>query len=49
VIFSYLFIILDRDSKPIIKLREWPELVGMEGECAVEIIKKETGKSIMIY
>jgi hypothetical protein len=43
------FIILERDLVPPIKLREWPELVGMDGEEAVNIIKQETGKFSMIY
>jgi len=39
---------LDNDLMPMIKLREWPELVGMDGNEAVDIIKQETGKLMII-
>jgi hypothetical protein len=38
------FVLLERDYLSSIKLREWPQLVGIKGEDAVEIIKKETGR-----
>jgi hypothetical protein len=40
---------LDNDLIPMIKLREWPQLLGMDGNEAVDIIKQETGKFMMIY
>jgi hypothetical protein len=39
----------DTESRQVIKLLEWPQLVGMDGEVAVDIIKKETGKFMMIH
>ena len=33
---------------PSIKLLEWPGLVGMDGDEAVEIIKNETGQFLVI-
>ena len=39
-----MLIILDYDSRSAIKLRQWPELMGMDGNDAVDIIKNETGQ-----
>jgi hypothetical protein len=49
LIFDCKFIMLDNDLIPMIKLREWPQLLGMDGNEAVDIIKQETGKFMMIY
>jgi hypothetical protein len=44
-----MFVILDYDLKPKIKFRGWPELVGTDGDDAVNIIKQETGEFVGIY
>jgi hypothetical protein len=44
-----MFIPVHYDSVPPIKMREWPELVGMDGDEAVDIIKNETGKFGIIF
>jgi len=49
LIFDCKFIMLDNDLIPMIKLQQWPELLGMDGNEAVDIIKQETGKFMMIY
>jgi hypothetical protein len=44
-----MFVILEYDLKPKIKFRGWPELIGTDGDDAVNIIKQETGKFVGIY
>ncbi|CAF0992667.1 unnamed protein product [Rotaria sp. Silwood1] len=36
-------------TKPVVNKNQWPELVGKNGQAAVNIIKKETGKIIQMY
>ena len=37
------------ETAPILDKQRWPELVGVNGEKAVDIIKKETGSIIKVY
>jgi hypothetical protein len=38
-----------KPSTPKPNKRQWPELVGKKGEDAVKIIKKETGRFVIIH
>ncbi|CAF3531835.1 unnamed protein product [Rotaria sp. Silwood1] len=38
-----------KQTKPVVNKNQWPELVGKNGQAAVNIIKKETGKIIQMY
>jgi hypothetical protein len=49
LIFDCQFLVIDHDLVRTIKLREWPELLGINGNEAVDIIKQETGQFLMIY
>ncbi|CAF2531536.1 unnamed protein product [Rotaria sp. Silwood2] len=41
-------VILVKNTKPVVKKTQWPELVGMNGQDAVQIIKQETGFSNVV-
>ncbi len=46
IIGWHLFVSLE--TTPVAKKEQWPELVGRKGTDAVQIIKKETGRIIII-
>jgi hypothetical protein len=37
------------ETPPVANKRQWPELVGRTGKDAVQIIKKESGRIVMMY
>lgn len=42
-----IFLRLDKDNTRMYNVREWPEMLGVDGKTAVELIKQQTGRSTM--
>ena len=42
-----IFLRLDKDNPRMYNVREWPEMLGIDGKTAVKLIKEQTGKSTM--